>query len=358
VNGRREPLAAIFRRLIANTGPISILQYMGESNARYYDGRNPIGRRGDFVTAPEISQMFGEMIGLWLADIWQRVGRPERVYYVELGPGRGTLARDALRACAGAGLRPEIHLVEASTQLRAVQAGVLPAAKWHTDLSTLPSDAPILLVANEFLDALPIRQMVMTPQGWRERMVGLDGERLVPIAGTRPMDAAGTLIDREAAPGAILETCPGAATVVGEVAQRLRAQGGAAVFIDYGYDRPQFGSTLQAVRAHQRCDPFETPGEADLTALVDFPTLAQVAAAHGARVLGPDTQGAWLRTLGIELRAAQLGAAVPHQAEAIRTAMARLIDGDQMGTLFKVMGLVAANWPQGAGFSRSDISTT
>jgi NADH dehydrogenase [ubiquinone] 1 alpha subcomplex assembly factor 7 len=354
VTSSREPLGAIFRRLIAHTGPISILQFMGESNARYYNGRNPIGRRGDFVTAPEISQMFGEMIGLWLADMWQRAGRPEPVHYVELGPGRGTLAHDALRACAGAGLRPEIHFVEASTELRAAQARLFPAATWHGDLSTLPDDAPILLVANEFLDALPIRQLVMTEAGWRERMVGLDGERLIPIAGNRPVDAAVSLAQRDPAPGTILETGPGAVTAVGEVAQRLASQGGAAVFVDYGYDRPQFGSTLQAVRAHRRCDPFETPGEADLTALVDFPTLAKVAAKRGAQVFGPETQGAWLRDLGIEVRAAQLGAAVPHQAEPVRTAMARLIDDDEMGSLFKVMGLAAPDWPQGAGFPYGD----
>jgi NADH dehydrogenase [ubiquinone] 1 alpha subcomplex assembly factor 7 len=228
----REPLKATFRRLIEHSGPISVLQFMGESNARYYDGRNPIGRRGDFVTAPEISQMFGEMVGLWLADIWQRAGRPEPVHYVELGPGRGTLARDVLRACAGAGLRPGIHLVEASTELRETQRRALPAATWHDDVANLPDDGPLLVVANEFLDALPVRQMVMTPHGWRERMVGLEGDRLVPVAGSRPMDAVVPGERRALAPGTIIETCPGASAVVGEIARRLGAQGGAAVFID------------------------------------------------------------------------------------------------------------------------------
>ena len=348
----REPLAAIFRRLIEHGGPISMQQFMGEANARYYDGRNPIGRRGDFVTAPEISQMFGEMIGLWLADLWQRAGRPSPVHYVELGPGRGTLARDALRACAGAGLRPTIHLVEASTQLRKLQAEALPAATWHRDAATLPDGAPLLVVANEFLDALPIRQLVRTAGGWRERMVGLDGERLVPVAGGRPMDAAVPQDRREAAPGTILETCPGASTVVAEIARRLSAQGGAAVFIDYGYDQPRTGSTLQAVRAHQRSDPFVSPGEADLTALVDFPTLAEVARAGGARVFGPESQGNWLRALGIEVRADQLATAVPRQGKEILAAMARLISRDQMGSLFKVLGLVAPDWPDPAGFAR------
>jgi NADH dehydrogenase [ubiquinone] 1 alpha subcomplex assembly factor 7 len=350
----REPLKATFRRLIEHSGPISMLQFMGESNARYYDGRNPIGRRGDFVTAPEISQMFGEMVGLWLADIWQRAGRPEPVHYVELGPGRGTLARDALRACAGGGLRPSIHLVEASTELREIQRRALPAATWHDDVTSLPEDGPLLIVANEFLDALPVRQIVLTPDGWRERMVGLEGEpgveRLVPVAGSRPMDALVPGERRALAPGTIIETCPGASAVIGEIARRLVVQGGAAVFIDYGYDRPQLGSTLQAVRAHRRCDPFEEPGEADLTALVDFPTLKEAAEARGVQVFGPTTQGDWLRTLGIEVRAGQLAHAVPRQAQAVQTAMARLIDDDQMGSLFKVMALAAPDWPDGAGF--------
>jgi NADH dehydrogenase [ubiquinone] 1 alpha subcomplex assembly factor 7 len=202
-------LAATFRRLIAATGPISLAQYMGESNARYYASRDPLGTAGDFVTAPEISQMFGELAGLWLADIWHRAGRPGPVHYVELGPGRGTLARDALRAMASAGLRPQVHFVEGSDALRAVQADAVPGAQFHGDLSTLPGDAPLLLAANEFLDALPVRQLVKTPQGWRERMVALDARgRFVFTAGQVPMDAAVPEERREADEGAIIETCP------------------------------------------------------------------------------------------------------------------------------------------------------
>ncbi|MBW8754064.1 MAG: SAM-dependent methyltransferase [Sphingomonadales bacterium] len=347
----REPLSAVFARLIARFGPISVMHYMGEANARYYAARDPLGAAGDFVTAPEISQMFGELIGLWLADIWSRAGRPEPVHYVELGPGRGTLARDALRAAGKAGLVPQVHFVEASPALRAVQARAVPQAQWHDDLAGVPSDAPILLVANEFLDALPVRQLVRAEGGWRERMVGYEDGRFLPVAGDRPMDAAVPQALRGAAPGTIIETCPGAATVVSEVAARLAAQSGAALFIDYGHAEFRTGSTLQAVRAHRKVDPFADPGEADLTALVDFATLAEMAQAKGARWLGTVEQGGWLRTLGIEARVAKLAGTAPHQAEAVEAAKERLIAPDQMGALFKVMGLAAPGWPEGAGFA-------
>jgi NADH dehydrogenase [ubiquinone] 1 alpha subcomplex assembly factor 7 len=345
-----EPLAAIFQRLIANHGPISLMHYMGEANARYYSSRDPLGTTGDFITAPEISQMFGELIGLWLADIWTRAGRPQPVHYVELGPGRGTLASDALRAAKRHGLEPQVHLVEGSAALRDVQRAAVPQATWHHDLSTVPTDAPILLVANEFLDALPVRQLVMTEQGWRERMVAVEEGRFVPIAGQRPMDAAVPEDRLEAAPGTIIETCPGAAATIDEVALRLGEQGGAALFIDYGYDMIRDGSTLQAVHAHRKVDPFDAPGEADLTALVDFATLGPVAQAHGVKCLGTVPQGVWLQALGIDQRAASLAASAPDQADAIRVARDRLVEAEQMGTLFKVMGLAAPNWPDGAGF--------
>lgn len=345
-----ESLAVVFRRLIANYGPISLQQYMGESNARYYAGKDPLGGAGDFITAPEISQMFGELIGLWLTDIWMRAGAPARVHYVELGPGRGTLARDALRVMRQQGLSPQVHLVEGSAALRAEQAKLVPDAQWHDDMASLPGDAPILLVGNEFLDALPVRQMVKTPEGWRERMVGLEGHRLVPVAGDRPMDAAVPEHLIDAPDQTLIETCPGAAAVVDEIAGRLSRQGGAALLIDYGYAEPQTGSTLQAIRAHRKVDPFAMPGEADLTCLVDFATAAQVAVAGGAKHLGTVTQGAFLRALGIEMRAAQLSGVAPQQSSAINSARDRLIDEGQMGTLFKVMGLAAQGWPNGAGF--------
>ncbi|MBS0481840.1 MAG: SAM-dependent methyltransferase [Proteobacteria bacterium] len=345
-----EPLAAIFRRLIANTGPISLMHYMGESNARYYAARDPLGSDGDFVTAPEISQMFGELIGLWLADIWIRAGREEPVHYVELGPGRGTLAMDALRAAKRYGLEPSVHFVEASTALKDVQLAALPQAHWHHDLSTVPLYGPVLIVANEFLDALPVRQLVKTPDGWRERMVIPEGERFACIAGSQPMDAAVPEVRRAAPDGTIIETCPGAAATIYEVAGRLIEQGGAALFIDYGHGEVRDGSTLQAVRRHLKVDPFANPGEADLTAHVDFATLAPIAQSRGCKWLGTATQGRWLRELGIEARADALATVAPQHAAAIHAAKDRLIGEGQMGLLFKVMGLAAPTWPDGVGF--------
>lgn len=346
----REPLGDIFRRLIGNTGPISLMHYMGEANARYYASRDPLGAAGDFVTAPEISQMFGELIGLWLADMWINAGREEPVHYVELGPGRGTLAADALRTARRYGLEPSVHLVEASTALRDVQLAALPQAQWHYDLSSVPMYGPVLVVANEFLDALPVRQLVMTPEGWRERMVVPRGDGFVCIAGSQPMDAAVPEPRREAEVGTIIETCPGAAATVYEVAGRLVEQGGAALFIDYGHDTIRDGSTLQAVRQHLKVDPFALPGEADLTAHVDFATLAPIAQSRGVRWLGTVPQGRWLRNLGIEARARTLAEAAPQHAQAIEQAKDRLIGEGQMGLLFKVMGLAAPGWPGGAGF--------
>ncbi len=345
-----EALPDIFRRLIANTGPISLSHYMGEANARYYSSRDPLGVTGDFVTAPEISQMFGELIGLWLADMWINAGREEPVHYVELGPGRGTLARDALGAAKRYGLTPQIHLVETSSELKDIQLALLPKAQWHDDLSTIPMYGPVLVVANEFLDALPVRQLVRTADGWRERMVACEGDRFIPVAGSQPMDAALPEARRQAPEGTIVETCPGAAATVYEVAGRLLEQGGAALFIDYGYDAPRDGSTLQAVRDHRKTDPFATPGDADLTAHVDFATMATIAKSRGVRHLGTVPQGRWLRELGIETRADNLSQFAPQHAEAIHAAKDRLIGEGQMGVLFKVMGLASPNWPGGVGF--------
>ncbi|MFN4114266.1 MAG: class I SAM-dependent methyltransferase [Sphingomonadaceae bacterium] len=346
----RAPLGETFRRLIRATGPISVAQFMGESNARYYGGKDPLGQAGDFVTAPEISQMFGELVGLWCADMWVRAGREEPVLYVELGPGRGTLAKDALRAARRYGFEPRVHFVETSQALKDIQLETLPGAFWHNDISTVPMDGPILLVANEFLDALPVRQLVRTASGWRERMVGLDGEKFVFVSGSQPMDGAVPESLRDQPEGTLLETCPGAAATVYEVAGRLREQGGAALFIDYGHAETRTGSTLQAVADHCKVDPFANPGEADLTALVDFATLARVAQSRDARHLGTVEQGAWLRALGIEARAETLMSKAPHVREEIALARDRLIAADQMGQLFKVMGLAAPRWPDGAGF--------
>ena len=344
------PLLDTFRRLITNTGPISIAHYMAESNAHYYGSRDPFGVAGDFITAPEISQMFGELIGLYLADIWIRAGRPDPVHYVELGPGRGTLARDALGAAKRYGLTPRVHFVETSVALKSLQLELHPTAQWHDDLSTLPIDGPLLIVANEFLDALPVRQLVRMADGWRERMVGLDQDRLVPVAGTQALDAAVPPALRDAGEGMILETSPASAAILYEVAGRLASQGGTALFIDYGHAEPRFGSSLQAVRDHAKVDVFAAPGEADLTAHVDFSVLAPIAQSRGVRWLGTVEQGRWLRALGIEARADALAAFAPAHAAAIQTARERLTGEGQMGALFKVMGIAGPSWPDGAGF--------
>jgi len=352
--GGGPSLAERFRRLIQDSGPISVQHFMGESNARYYAARDPLGAGGDFVTAPEISQMFGELIGLALTDLWHRAGRPEPVHYVELGPGRGTLARDALRAMAQHGFVPQVHLVEGSPALRRVQQEAVPRAIFHGDLATLPQDAPLLLVANEFLDALPIRQLVRTTGGWRERMVGLAEQGAFAFfAGSKPMDAAVAPELADKAPGTILETCPAAVAMVEEVARLLVRQGGAALFIDYGHAEPRTGSTLQAVRRHAKVDVFATPGEADLTAHVDFAAAATAAEAQGARWIGTVEQGAWLAALGLEQRAAALSARFPARSEELASAMQRLAGPEQMGRLFKAMGLSAPHWPDIAGFPRA-----
>ena len=343
-------LADSFRRLIAASGPISLAHYMAEANARYYAKADPLGAGGDFVTAPEISQMFGELIGLWLADMWDRAGRPDPVRYVELGPGRGTLARDALRAMAQHGLAPRVHLVEASPALRELQRAALPQAEFHHDLASVPEDGPLLLVANEFLDALPVRQLLRTADGWRELMVVPEGDRFACVPGALPMDAAVPERRRGLPEGTLIETSPAAAAVVSEIAGRLAAHGGAALLVDYGHAEERTGSTFQAVRAHRKVDPFADPGEADLTAHVDFAALAEVAQARGARWLGTVEQGRLLASLGIGARAEALARAAPQHREALRAAVHRLTGAGEMGELFKVMGLAAPDWPQAAGF--------
>ena len=342
--------AEIFRRIIRSSGPIGLAHYMGESNARYYAARDPLGQAGDFVTAPEISQMFGELVGLWLADMWVRAGRPEPALYVELGPGRGTLAKDALRSAGRYGLAPEVHFVETSQGLRDLQQDALPEAQFHDDLSTVPMDGPLLLVANEFLDALPVRQLVRTPDGWRERLVGLDGEDFVFVAGQQPMDSALPEDRRDAPEGTVIETSPAASAVLYEVAGRLAEQGGAALFIDYGHAEPRTGGTVQAVKDHRKLDLFAAPGEADLTAHVDFATGARIAGARGAKWLGTTTQGAWLRALGLDARCENLATQAPHYRAELERARDRLAAPGQMGELFKVMGLAGPRWPDGAGF--------
>lgn len=333
-------------RLIDTSGPISVSQYMAEANAHYYATRDPLGAAGDFTTAPEISQMFGELVGLWLADLWDKAGCPAEVYYVELGPGRGTLAADALRAMRAAGLQPQVEFVETSPKLRRLQADRVPDARWHDDLSTLPQDGVLLIVANEFFDALPIRQLVKTDAGWRERMVARRQGRFAPVAGPAVPLALTARI------GEIVETSPASVAIVCELVVRLAEQGGAALIVDYGRISSGTGDTLQAVEKHGYADPWEKPGARDLTAHVDFGALRQAAKAGGANLYGPATQGAWLESMGIGVRSDALAAVAPQRGEEIRAARHRLVAPDQMGELFKVLGLTAPAWPQPAGFAR------
>jgi NADH dehydrogenase [ubiquinone] 1 alpha subcomplex assembly factor 7 len=338
-------------RLIADSGPISVAHYMAEANAHYYCTRDPLGAAGDFITAPEISQMFGELIGVWLAELWDRAGRPDNACYVELGPGRGTLAVDALRAMRAAGLTPPVELVEISPALREAQQERLPAARWHDGADSLPQDGPLLIVANEFFDALPIRQIVATEHGWRERMVGRDGASFVPAAGPPvPVEAIPAAL-RAAPAGTVLETSPASAAIMRGLADRIARQGGAALIVDYGHVRTNAGETLQAISGHRFADPWHDPGERDLTAHVDFEALGDAARAGGAEVHGPVEQGAWLETMGIEHRAATLARASPERADEIHQARHRLVSPDAMGRLFKAMAVTAPRWPLPAGFA-------
>jgi SAM-dependent MidA family methyltransferase len=344
-------LADRLARAITLAGPISLAQFMAAANAHYYATRDPLGSAGDFTTAPEISQMFGELLGLALADIWQRAGAPSEAAYVELGPGRGTLALDALRAMAKAGLTPPAHLVETSPVLRAAQAERLPGATWHDALSTVPDAAPLLILANEFFDALPIRQLMRTATGWHERLVACQDTLFLPIAGKPMPHRVIPEALRDAPPGSIIETSPTSVAVMRALAQRLVAQGGAAILIDYGYQGPAIGDTLQAVRGHAYANPFDSPGEQDLTAHVDFATLLAAAAAEGAAVYGPVDQGLLLTALGIDARVATLGRSAPDRAEALQAARARLVAPDAMGSLFKAVAITAPGWPVPGGFA-------
>lgn len=354
------PLEAELRDRIARDGPVTVTEFMAlalyHPEHGYYMTGEPVGKAGAFITAPEISQMFGELLGLWAAAQWRAMGAPEPVSLVELGPGRGTLMADALRAInqamPGVAHALSLHLVETSPVLRTQQASALAdhAPAWHDSLETLP-DGPMLLLANEFLDALPIQQFIRAEGQLAERVVIVDPAtdqlafatgRALPYSAVDPGQDAPM----------ILEANPAANGWVSTVARRLAEQGGAALFIDYGYTAPQTGSTLQAVAAHQKVDPLHQPGEADLTALVNFPEIAHVAGQEGATAHGPRGQGAFLRNLGIEARRDMLLAnAGESQAGEIQSACARLIDPDQMGTLFQCLGLTGPGAPLPPGFA-------
>ena len=337
-------------QLIEDEGPISIERFMGAANKHYYATRDAIGAAGDFITAPEVSQMFGEIVGLALADVWQRAGRPANAVLVELGPGRGTLADDMLRAMKVVGWEPELHFIETSPLLRDKQAALHPDAIWHDTIQTLPTDRPLLIVANEFFDALPVQQLIMTYSGWRERVVrmGMDGFEAAPGENTRYGEVPLHL--RHVDPGGIIENCPMARKLMRALARRLHDQGGAMLVIDYGHEGGAHGDTLQAVHAHAYADPFAKPGVSDLTAHVDFSALAGSARAAGTHVAGPVEQGQWLVTLGLSDRAAILARNAPRRAEEIGEAYRRLTHPDEMGELFKVMAVTGRRWPEPGGF--------
>ncbi|HUD52547.1 class I SAM-dependent methyltransferase, partial [Parvibaculum sp.] len=357
-------LARHIARLIAATGPIPVSHYMalalGHPEHGYYMTRDPLGAGGDFTTAPEVSQMFGELVGLWIADAWIAQGRPSPFILAELGPGRGTLMADALRALRavpGALDAAQVHFVETSPTLRAAQQRLVPRATWHERFDDLPG-GPLFLIANEFFDALPIAQYVKTERGWCERHVALaenaseEAPRFAPVLAPMPTpDAVLPPATRGAPIGSIGEISPASTAIVEAVGMRIATQGGAALVVDYGHPRSAAGDTLQALKAHRFVDPFENPGEADLTAHVDFEALAAAAMRGGARVYGPVEQGAFLKALGIEARAQALKTrATPAQADAIDVALARLTGEDRMGSLFKVLALTAPDTSHPAGF--------
>lgn len=320
-------LVTELRARIEAEGGIGVDEYMSICNAHYYATRDPLGAQGDFTTAPEISQMFGEMVGAALADEWMRAGKPETAVYAELGPGRGTLAVDALRVLNAVGFKGGAHLVENSPMLRAAQGVNLPEAKHHDRLEELPP-RPLMLVANEFFDALPTRQF------------GLEGERKIQWDGSGFVFTSDD-VQREESPIRL--------QAMRRLAGHLKRRGGCAFVIDYGYWEGS-GDTLQAMRAHEFVDPLTMPGETDLTTHVDFGAMAEAAREEGAAVTPMISQGSWLEALGIGARASALAAANPERTEAIARDRRRLCDEAEMGTLFKVMAVHSPDWPVPAGF--------
>jgi NADH dehydrogenase [ubiquinone] 1 alpha subcomplex assembly factor 7 len=356
MNALGERIAA----LIEAQGPISVAQYMTlalhDAEGGYYATRDPFGREGDFITAPEISQMFGELLGLWCGQAWVDQGCPQNTKLVELGPGRGTLMADALRALKrvpGFLDEVEIILVEASGTLREIQAAKLGDSgariRWtqHFDVR----DAPLLLLANEFFDALPVRQYVKTARGWCERMVVLKDGALAFALAPIVTPAAAVPASRAGAPdGGVYETSPAGTSLIEEIARVIAAHGGAALLLDYGYREIGFGETLQAVGGHRFAEILAAPGTLDLSAHVDFTALSEAARHGGATVIGPRPQGEFLTALGINARARRLGDANPAEAGGIAAAIARLTEPAQMGTLFQAMALMPASAPPPPGF--------
>jgi NADH dehydrogenase [ubiquinone] 1 alpha subcomplex assembly factor 7 len=349
------------REIIAQEGPISLERYMGLALSHprygYYTTREPFGVTGDFLTAPDISQMFGELIGLWAVEVWRLSGAPMPMRLVELGPGRGTLMADALRAIRklpefAVGI--EVHLVETSPRLLEIQRARLAEydvlMQWHTSIAELPS-GPAIIIANEFFDALPVQHFVRTEKGWCERLVGLGADGKLTFG----LKSHASEIGVAAPEGSIVEISPKAREIVRAVAGKIAGEGGALLVIDYGYVETQSGETLQAMRNHRFVNPLEAPGESDLTAHVDFAALAREATAGDARVHGPVTQAEFLLALGMAARAQMLKRkASPAHMEAIDTAFVRLTDRTDptsMGELFRVMAITAKDVGPIPGFA-------
>jgi NADH dehydrogenase [ubiquinone] 1 alpha subcomplex assembly factor 7 len=355
------PLADILRRRIAAEGPLTVADFMTAALLHpehgYYIRQDPFGADGDFVTAPEVSQMFGELIGLWCVAAWQQMGSPEAVNLAELGPGRGTLMSDALRA---ARMVPEfiaaasVHLVDASPVLRDIQRSKLSGQRvaWHEGLDGVP-DGPLILVANEFFDALPIRQIVRGEAAWHERLISWEDEKFAFVLDQAPSPLAHLLpepLRRDAPRFSPIELAPAAIGIAKAIADRVGRDGGAALIIDYGHSATAPGETLQAVRRHRSVDVLVEPGNADITAHVDFAAIGR-AVSPSAKLHGPIGQGVFLRRLGIDVRRETLCAgADPTAREQIDAAYARLTAPDEMGKLFKAVAVTRHDAPAPAGF--------
>jgi NADH dehydrogenase [ubiquinone] 1 alpha subcomplex assembly factor 7 len=352
------------KKRIAAEGPLSVADYMTEALANpkhgYYMTGDPLGKQGDFITAPEISQMFGELIGLWCAITWNQMGSPSKINLIEIGPGRGTLMVDALRALKMAPTFLEaidIHLIETSPVLQKRQKRNLKALdvdiNWHQSFSQVP-EGPFILVANELIDALPVRQFEKSIAGWGERKVGCDDSGNLHWMLDQSVAIPDVYIPpalSSSPPGSIFEFCQSGIALVTSIAESIAKFGGAALFIDYGHDQSGIGDTLQAVKDHRYHDVLLDPGKADLTAHVDFEQLAENARGAGALAYGAITQRDFLRPLGIEHRAKQLKkAASTGQVPEVLSALNRLIGEDEMGTLFKVLAITHPDMPVPEGF--------
>ena len=347
-------LLKILKSRIESEGPLTLAEYMtqalGNPEYGYYNKGDPLGGSGDFITSPEVSQMFGELIGMWTAICWQQLGSPSKINLVELGPGRGTLIADVLRAAMGVpGYFDAItlHLIENSLSMVKRQQRHLStfrkSSQWHQTFEEVP-DGPFILVANEFLDVLPIRQFVKVSGKWCERLIDFDSNRTClcwttsTFGVSNEFEIPSSLNDCE--DGVIWEVSPSIQNVIAAVSTAIRERRGSALFIDYGYVKQIGGDTFQAVRNHKYISPLEVPGDADLTAHVDFCAIKLVAEKNGVRVSGPITQNIFLRGLGIETRAERLMAkASTRQKWNIQTGLKRLIDENEMGVLFKVLAL-------------------